>query len=123
MAEGLVNRFLAAEWQAFSAGTRPSGYVHPLAIKAMAEEGIDISTNESTSVAVYQDETFDLVITVCDQAAEDCPAWLGGGKVIHISFPDPAEARGMEEEKLAVFRSVRDDIRQRIFLYLEDGRT
>jgi arsenate reductase len=123
MAEGLVNRFLAAEWQAFSAGTRPSGYVHPLAIKAMAEEGIDISTNESTSVAVYQDETFDLVITVCDQAAEDCPAWLGGGKVIHISFPDPAEARGMEEEKLAVFRSVRDDIRQRIFLYLEDCRT
>ena len=123
MAEGLVNRFLAAEWQAFSAGTRPSGYVHPLAIKAMAEEGIDISTNESTSVAVYQDETFDLVITVCDQAAEDCPAWLGGGKVIHISFPDPAEARGMEEEKLAVFRSVRDDIRQRIFLCLEDGRT
>ena len=119
MAEGLVNHFLSAEWQAFSAGTRPSGYVHPLAIKVMAEEGIDISANESTSTDVYRDETFDLVVTVCDHAAEDCPTWLAGGKVVHISFPDPADASGIEAEKMTVFRSVRDDIRRRVFYFLE----
>ncbi len=122
MAEGLVNHFLSAKWLAFSAGTRPSGYVHPLAIKAMAEEGIDISTNESTLVNVYRDMSFDLIITVCDNAAEDCPIWLGSGKVVHISFPDPAEAGGSEEEKMAVFRRVRDDLRQRIFPYLSGVR-
>ena len=119
MAEALVNHFLPAQWQAFSAGTRPSGVVHPLAIKAMAEEGIDISTNESTSTAAYRDEAFDWVITVCDHAAEDCPTWLAGGKVRHISFPDPAEAGGTEEAKMKVFRSVRDDIHQRLFYFLE----
>ena len=122
MAEGLVNHFLSAEWEAFSAGTRPSGYVHPLAIKVMAEEGIDISANESTSTDVYRDEIFDLVVTVCDHAAEDCPNWLAGGKVVHISFPDPAEASGIEADKMMVFRSVRDDIRRRVFYYLEKGR-
>ena len=120
MAEGLVNHLLSDEWQAFSAGTRPSGYVHPLAIKVMAEEGIDISKNESTSTDLFRGETFDLVITVCDNAAEDCPTWLGESKVVHISFPDPAEASGNEREKMAVFRSVRDDIRRRIFFFLKN---
>ena len=122
MAEGLVNHFLSDEWLAFSAGTRPSGYVHPLAIMAMDEEGIDISANESKSTAVYRGETFDLVVTVCNHAAEDCPAWLAGGKVVHISFPDPAEASGTEADKMIVFRSVRDDIRRRVFYCLEEGQ-
>ena len=90
MAEGLVNHYLSNEWQAYSAGTRPSGYVHPMAIQAMAELGIDISKNHSQSTDDFRLKKFDLVVTVCDNAAEDCPVWLGEGEVVHISFPDPA---------------------------------
>ena len=105
-----------------SAGTRPSGYVHPMAIQAMAELGIDISTNSSQSTDEFRSKKFDLVVTVCDNAAEDCPVWLGEGEVAHLSFPDPAEATGTDEEKMMVFRSVRDDIRRRVFYYLANGR-
>lgn len=87
----------------------------------MAEIGIDISKNESTSTDDYRTESFDLVITVCDKAAEDCPVWPGTGKIAHISFPDPADAIGTEGERLVIFRSVRDDIRRRVFYYLENG--
>lgn len=119
MAQGLVNHFLAEDWDAFSAGTRPSGYVHPLAVAAMAELGIDISAGQSQHTDVFRAHPFDLVITVCDNAAEDCPAWLGKGRVHHISFPDPAEATGSEAERMAVFRAVRDDIRQRVLSLLQ----
>ena len=119
MAEGFVNEEFPGRWLAFSAGTRPSGYVHPLAVEVMAEEGIDISGNESKTPESLRDKTFELVITVCDSAAEECPVWLGDGKVSHISFPDPAEASGSDAEKLQVFRSVRDDIRTRISAYLD----
>jgi arsenate reductase (thioredoxin) len=112
MAEGLVNHFLASGWQAYSAGTRPSGYVHPLAIEAMAELGIDISAGQSKSTETFRQAKFDVVVTVCDNAAEDCPLWLGPGRVVHISFPDPAGATGSHEEKMAIFRQVRDDIHQ-----------
>ena len=122
MAEGLVNHYLSNEWQAYSAGTRPSGYVHPMAIQAMAELGIDISKNHSQSTDDFRLKKFDLVVTVCDNAAEDCPVWLGEGEVVHISFPDPAEATGTEEEKMMLFRSVRDDIPRRVFYYLANGR-
>ena len=122
MAEGLVNHYLSNEWQAYSAGTRPSGYVHPMAIQAIAELGIDISKNRSQSTDDFRSKKFDLVVTVCDNAAEDCPVWLGEGEVVHISFPDPAEATGTEEEKMMLFRSVRDDIRRRVFYYLANGR-
>jgi arsenate reductase len=122
MAEGLVNHSLSQEWQAYSAGTEPSGYVHPMAIQAMAELAIDISSQESKSTEAFRDGRLDLVITVCDDAAENCPLWLGEGEVAHISFPDPAKATGTEEEKLALFRIVRDDIRQRVFYYLANGR-
>jgi arsenate reductase len=118
MAEGLVNHFLGREWAAVSAGTRPSGYVHPLAIRALAELGIDISGNESRSVEMFRGQAFDQVITVCDSAAEDCPVWLGEGRRVHISFPDPAKATGTEEEQMAVFRAVRDDIRRRVIPFL-----
>lgn len=121
MAEGFVNHDLSKKWKAYSAGTRPSGYVHPMAIEAMAELGIDISHNKSKSTDEFRKKKLDLVITVCDNAAEDCPIWLGDGQVVHISFPDPAEATGTDEEKKEVFRSVRDDIRRRIVYYLANG--
>ncbi|MCA9981531.1 MAG: arsenate reductase ArsC [Anaerolineales bacterium] len=118
MAEGLVNAELGEVWQAYSAGTRPSGYVHPLAIRAMSELAIDLSHGRSKHTDDLRHIPFDVVITVCDNAAEDCPIWLGQGTVKHISFPDPADATGTDEEKMTVFRAVRDDIRQRIFDYL-----
>jgi len=124
MAEGLVNHFLGDYWLAHSAGTEPAGYVHPLAVEAMAELGIDVSDGESKQVDAFRGVHFDAVITVCDDAAENCPLWLGSGRVKHISFPDPARATGSREEKMALFRRVRDDIREHVFAYLrafEDG--
>jgi len=122
MAEALVNHFLAGRWQAFSAGTQPSGYVHPLALRALAELGIQ-HQGESKSADLFRGQPFDAVITVCDDAAENCPVWLGQGKRVHISFPDPAKAPGSEEERLAVFRQVRDDIRAGILPYLHSLQT
>lgn len=118
MAEGMVNHFLGAEWEAYSAGTHPAGYVHPLAIQAMLELGIDISGQRSKSTDEFRDAHFDLVVTVCDDAAENCPVWLGQGQVVHIGFPDPARATGGHLEQLAVFRQVRDAIRQQVLDYL-----
>jgi arsenate reductase len=120
MAEGLVNHFLRESWEAFSAGTKPSGYVHPLAIQVMSELGIDISQHTSKSVNVWQGQPFDVVITVCDQAAKTCPLWLGGGRVVQMGFPDPAAATGSDAEKLEAFRRVRDGLRERVFAYLQD---
>ncbi|HXV42267.1 MAG TPA: arsenate reductase ArsC [Anaerolineae bacterium] len=118
MAEGLVNYFLAEAWEAYSAGTQPAGYVHPLAIQVMAEFDIDISRHRSKSTDEFRYIGPDLVITVCDDAAENCPVWLGQGQIAHLSFPDPAKATGSEEERLAVFRQVRDDIRRSVLDYL-----
>ncbi len=119
MAEGLINHYLGTAWEAYSAGTRPAGYVHELAVEAMSELGIDIAGYASKSVDQFRNMDLDVVITVCDDAAENCPLWLGPGKVVHIGFPDPAEATGSRAERLAVFRQVRDDIRQRLFAHLE----
>ena len=119
MAEGLINHFLGGEWRAFSAGTDPAGYVHPLAVAVMLELGIDISGGESKNADVYRNVDFDHVITVCDDAAENCPLWLGKGMRTHISFPDPAKATGTRAEKTARFREVRDDIRGRLLPYLQ----
>jgi arsenate reductase len=120
MAEGLINHYLGESWIAKSAGTQPSGYVHPLAVKAMAEVGIDISAAQSKSVDEFRDTAFDAVVTVCDDAAENCPIWLGQGQVLHIGFPDLAKATGTETEKLHVFRQVRDAIRQQLLRYLDE---
>ena len=113
MAEAIVNARLGDQWRAFSAGTEPSGYVHPLAIKALGEigiqhEGISKHTDE------FRKTEFDLVITVCGDAAEKCPIWLGRGAKQHIGFDDPAEAKGSNEEKMAVFCRVRDEIAEQI---------
>ncbi len=120
MAEGLARHFYGHLYDVYSAGTQPSGYVHPLAIRVMQEIGIDISQGYSKSPDEFRDVTFDLVITVCDDAAETCPLWLREGHVEHIGFYDPAQAQGSEEERLAVFRQVRDEIIARILPFLAD---
>ncbi len=117
LAEAVVNVELAPEWEAVSAGTRPAGYVHPKAIQALREIGIEWQ-GRSKSVEEFRDQAFDAVITVCDSAAEDCPVWLGKGYKAHIGFPDPAAATGSDDEVMAVFRQVRDDIRAQIPAHL-----
>jgi len=118
MAEAIVNARLSNDWRAFSAGTEPSGYVHPKALKALDEIGIQ-HEGRSKSAEQFREMDFDLVVTVCDDAAENCPLWLGKGKRVHLGFPDPAKAEGTDEEKLAVFRSVRDAIAQKVPELLE----
>jgi arsenate reductase len=117
IAEAIVNHDLAGQWRAFSAGTQPAGYVHPLAVKVLAEIGIN-HHGVSKSTEQFRGLPLDVVITVCDDAAENCPVWLGSGKKVHIGFPDPAKVKGSEDEVLAAFRQVRDDIRDKIIYYL-----
>jgi arsenate reductase len=119
MAEGLVNYDLAGQVQAFSAGVRPSR-VNPRAIQIMTELGIDISGHRSKSVDDLGGEQFDLVITVCDQAQEQCPIFPGETMVMHVGFSDPAKATGSEAEILAVFRQVRDEMRQQLIPLLKE---
>ena len=109
MAEAITNTLLTSEWKAYSAGTHPTGEIHPLAIQALHEIGIE-HHGYSKNVSELQDITFDLVVTVCDSAAEECPIWLGPGIRRHHSFPDPAKALGSEEVRLQAFRRVRDRI-------------
>ena len=119
MAEGLVNYDLAGLVQARSAGIRPSR-VNPRAIQVMGELGIDISHHRSKSVDDLGGEQFDLVITLCDNAAAQCPMFPGDTEILHISFPDPAKATGSEAEILAEFRQVRDDLREKLVPLLRD---
>jgi len=109
MAEGLVNALYGEHYEARSAGTEPS-QLNPLAIQIMAEIGIDISHHHSKGVEQFLDQEFDYVVTVCDHANETCPVFPGGKKRIHRGFQDPAALEGSEDEKLAVFRRVRDEI-------------
>ena len=113
MAEAIVNAQWGDGWQAYSAGTQPAGYVHPNALRALAEIGIE-HHGRSKSADEFRGVPFDLVITVCDDAAENCPIWLGQGKRIHLGFPDPAKATGTKDEVMQVFREVRDDIQTRV---------
>ena len=118
MAEAIVNAHLGDQWQAYSAGTESSGYVHPLAIKALSEIGIE-HDGASKHTDNFLEVDFDIVITVCADAAEKCPIWLGKGAKKHIGFDDPAGATGTDEEKIAVFRRVRDEIAEQIPAYLK----
>ncbi|MBI3195414.1 MAG: arsenate reductase ArsC [Ignavibacteriae bacterium] len=113
MAEGLARHYLGERFDAFSAGYM-STYVNPNAIKVMAEIGIDISHHRSKEVSEFQGEKFDIVITVCDEGDVLCPVWLGEGNNVHIPFYDPVQARGTEEEVLAVFRLVRDEMKEKL---------
>ena len=110
MAEAIVNARYADEWKAYSAGTKPAGYVHPKAIQVLAEIGIAHS-GASKQIDELHTKDFDLVVTVCDSAAEECPVWpRKAGKRIHHSFVDPAKAEGNDEEQMAVFRQVRSEM-------------
>lgn len=113
IAEAIVNAQLNEEWVAVSAGTNPTGFVHPNVLKVLSEIGIN-HQGKSKSTDQFRSEVFDLVVTVCDDAAENCPVWLGAGKKVHSGFPDPAKAQGSDEEILAAFRKVRDDIREKV---------
>ena len=120
MAEAIVNARLGDRWQAFSAGTRPAGYVHPMAVQVLQEIGIE-HHGRSKSIEEIRDIPFDLVVTVCDSAAEECPVWLGAGKRVHMGFPDPAHAKGPWEAVVMEFRDVRDAIAERIPELLVSG--
>ena len=122
MAEGLLNHDLAGRVKAYSAGVRPKT-VNPRAIAAMGELGIDISSHYSKSVDDLPEKDFDLVITACDSAREQCPIFPGQTEVIHLGFPDPAKATGTEEEIMAEFRRVRDDMRQQLVPLLKKRLT
>jgi arsenate reductase len=119
MAEGLLRHDAGDRFEAFSAGVEPSE-VRPLAIAAMRELGIDISGQRSKSVAEFSGAEFAYVITVCDNANERCPVFPGKTKRIHWSFADPAAATGDEAARLAVFRRVRDQIRQRFSEWISE---
>jgi len=113
MAEGLLRHFGGARFEACSAGTEAT-QVRPLAVRAMAELGVDISQQESKTLDRYLQQSFDKVITVCDQANEACPVFFGAKERLHWSFPDPSQATGSDAEQLAAYREVRDAIRARI---------
>ena len=114
MAEGIINHYLENSWIAYSAGTEPAGYVHPLAIAVMAELGIDISSHISKPTEGFRNMSLDWVITVCDDASENCPVWLGRANTVHYFFPDPANATGTDNEKMKIFCQVRVDIRDKV---------
>jgi arsenate reductase len=120
MAEGLIRKLAGDRFEAFSAGTEATR-VRPLAIRAMEEIGIDISEQESKTLDRYVREPFDYVITVCDDAHEACPFFPGAANRLHWSFEDPSRAEGSEEERLAVFRTVRDRIKDRMQAELVNG--
>lgn len=112
MAEGFLKSF-DANLEVFSAGTKPAEKVNSFAIKAMKEVGIDISNGVAENVDKYLSQSFDYVITVCDNAKETCPVFIGNVKNrLHIGFDDPADAVGTEEEVMPVYRRVRDEIKK-----------
>ena len=120
MAEGLLRHDSGSRFQVWSAGTKPS-QVRPEAIEVMREVGIDISGHRSKSVDEFTGQEFDYVITVCDNAKESCPVFPGKTQRIHWSFDDPAAARGDEQARLAVFRRVRDEIRERLHKFIPNA--
>jgi arsenate reductase (thioredoxin) len=111
MAEGLLRHDAGDRFEVFSAGTKP-GHVRPEAITAMRELGIDISGHRSKSVDEFSGRQFDYVLTVCDNARENCPIFPGTAVMVHHNSEDPAALQGSEEERLACFRRVRDEIRE-----------
>jgi arsenate reductase len=120
MAEGLLRDLAGDRFEVASAGVSPTE-VRPEAISAMNEIGIDISSHRSKSVDEFTGHEFDYVITVCDNANQQCPVFPGKTERIHWSFEDPAAAQGDEQSRLAVFRRVRDEILHRLRLFVSDA--
>ena len=121
MAEGFLKSF-DSELEVYSAGTNPSIQVHPKAIQVMKEVGIDLSKNYPKMVEQFLNDSFNYVITVCDNAKETCPVFIGKvGKQLHTGFEDPAEASGTEEEILSEFRRIRDEIKNNFYKFYEEN--
>ena len=118
MGEGLFRHEGGPAYQVESAGTVPS-HVRPEAISVMRELGIDISSHRSKSVAEFDGQSFDYVVTVCDHARDRCPVFPAGTERIHWSLEDPAAVRGSEAERLAAFRKIRDELQQRVMAFLK----
>lgn len=119
MAEGIINHFLGDKIAAFSAGTEATD-INPRAIEVLQEIGIDISKHQSKNLTVYDGQRFDYVITLCGDANETCPLYIGGTNKTHIGFDDPAKAHGTKEEILCGFRRVRDEIKDKLTAYFQN---
>jgi len=119
MGEGLFRSEGGGCFEVFSAGTKPSS-VRPEAIAVMKEIGIDISGHRSKSVDEFSRQSFDYVVTVCDNARDNCPVFPGGTSRLHWSFEDPAAVQGSEAERLAAFRRIRDQIHERVKTFFQD---
>jgi arsenate reductase len=118
MAEVIMNRLGKGRFEAFSAGSKPAGYVHPLAIKTLQDAKLPVEGLRSKSWEEFQGQPFDVVVTVCDRAKEGCPVWPGQPIMAHWRFEDPADATGTDDEKERVFRKVFMEIQTRISLFL-----
>jgi arsenate reductase len=119
MGEGLFRHEGRGAYEVASAGTKPS-HVRPEAIAVMKELGIDISGHRSKSVNEFEGQSFDYVVTVCDNARDNCPVFPTGTDRIHWSFEDPAAVQGGEQERLAAFRRIRDEIHERVKTFFQD---
>ena len=119
MAEGLLKHHGNGKFEVYSAGLRPS-YVHPFAIKVMAESGIDITNQYSKTVNEFLNQEFSYIITVCGGAKELCPTFQGKYRALHWSIDDPATAEGTEEELIKVFRNVREKILEEVNHFISD---
>jgi arsenate reductase len=109
MAEAIVNARLSRRWQAFSAGTRPAAAVHPLVPRVLAESGIRFQ-GEPKYAGRFRNAAFDLIVTLCDSARQECPVWPGAGERLHHEYPDPGLGEGTEAEQLAALRKLRDEM-------------
>ena len=118
MAEGIVNNLFGDKIAAFSAGTQAS-FVNPMAIEVMKEIGIDISKHRSKNLSEFDGQSFDYVITLCGNANETCPLYIGGTKKTHIGFDDPAKATGTHNEILSDFRRVREEIKEKLTAFFQ----
>ena len=121
MGEGFLRALGGERFEVRSAGTEIAERVHPLAVKAMAEVGVDISAHQPKDIGVFDGEQFDLLITVCDGAKQACPMFLDATRKVHWSLEDPAKAAGTEAERMVVFRAIRDEIRRRVEHLVESG--
>ena len=120
MAEAIVNANLNTKWKAFSAGIKPAGFVHPIALQVLGELGVT-HQGWSKDVSNFKDQEIDLVITLCDSAAENCPIWLRSGQTVHIPFVDPASFDGDDQFIITKFRDVRDEIEEKITAFLANN--
>jgi len=118
IAEGFLRHMAGDKFEVFSAGVKPT-QVNPLAVQVMAEVGINISKHRSKSAMEFIGQQFDYVITVCDNAKQTCPVFPGHYEKLHWSLEDPAEAKGSDEERLAVFRRIRDEIKNNVLVFIK----